>query len=139
MTLRAKLLLAGLVAVIGLGALGLAASRTGGVRAYLADNYTRVSSQGDSAVYTSARNPVAVFDDIRSRHRPADLLVRPDGYYLRYADDIVVVTADGPGSRIYIDDEDRGYAHWFPVVGGVWGTYRGSGDAFRGGGPGSGK
>ena len=139
MSLRVKLLVAGLIAAVGLGALGLAASRTGGVRDYLASNYTRVSGQGDSAVYTSPRDPGAVFDDIRSRHRPADTLVQPSGYYLRYADDIVVVTADGPGSRIYLDDEDRGYAHWFPVIGGYWGTYRGPGETFRGGGPGAGK
>lgn len=139
MTLRVKLILAGLVAVVGLTAVGVAASRTGGVRGYLADHYTRVSSQGDSAVYTATRGPGTVYNEIRSRHRPADTLVRPTGYYLRYSDDIVVVTADGRGSRIYVDDEDRGYGHWFPIVGGVWGTYRGSGDAFRGGGPGSGK
>lgn len=139
MTLRAKLLVAGLVAVIGLGALGLAVSRTGGVRGYLADHYTRVSGQGDSVVYSAARNPGAIYEEIRSRQRPADTLVQPSGYYLRYSDDIVVVTADGPGSRIYIDDENRGYAHWFPVIGGVWGTYRGPGEMFRGGGPGTGK
>lgn len=139
MSLRVKLILAGLIAVIGLGAIGLAVSRTGGVRGYLADNYTRVSAQGDSIIYTSARVPGTVYNEIRSRHRPADTLVQPSGYFLRYSDDIVVVTADGPGSRIYVDDEDRGYARWFPVVGGFWGTYRGSGETFRGGGPGSGK
>lgn len=139
MTLRVKLIVAGVVAVIGLAAIGLAVSRTGGVRGYLADHYTRVSSQGDSVVYTATRAPRTVYDEIRSRHRPADTLVRPTGYYLRYSDDIVVVTATNPGSRIYVDDEDRGYARWFPIVGGVWGTYRGSGDAFRGGGPGFGK
>lgn len=139
MSVRVKLLLAGLIAAVGLAAIGIAASRTGGVRQYLAEHYTLVSARGDSAVYTAPRAPAVVSDEVRSRHRPADLLVRPDGYYLRYADDIVVVTAGGQGSRIYLDDEDRGYAHWFPVVGGVWGTYRGPGDAFRGGGPGSGK
>jgi hypothetical protein len=133
------LVIAGLIATVGLGALGLAATRTGGVRGYLADNYTRVSVQGDSAVYTSPRDPGTVYQEIRSRHRPANTLVQPSGYYLRYSDDIVVVTADGPGSRIYLDDEDRGYAHWFPVVGGYWGTYRGPGETFRGGGPGVGK
>jgi Domain of unknown function (DUF4247) len=139
MSLRVKLILAGLIAVIGLGAIGLAVSRIGGVRGYLEDNYTRVSAQGDSVVYTSARGPGTVYNEIRSRHRPADTLVQPSGYFLRYSDDIVVVTADGPGSRIYVDDEDRGYARWFPVVGGYWGTYRGPGETFRGGGPGSGK
>ncbi len=139
MSLRVKLIVAGLIAAVGLGAIGLAVTRTGGVRDYLASNYTRVSGQGDSAVYTSPRDPGTVFTDIRSQHRPADTLVQPSGYYLRYADDIVVVTADGPGSRIYLDDEDRGYAHWFPVIGGYWGTYRGPGETFRGGGPGVGK
>lgn len=139
MSLRAKLLLAGLITVVGLGALGLAVSRVGGVRGYLADHYTQVSRQGNSVVYTSPRSPGTVFSEIRSRHRPADALVQPSGYYLRYSDDIVVVTADGPGSRIYLDDENRGYSHWFPVVGGTWGTYRGPGETFRGGGPGTGK
>lgn len=139
MSLRVKLLLAGLVAAVGLGAIGLALARTGGVRGYLADHYTRVSGQGNNVIYASPRDPGTVFQEIRARHRPADFLVQPSGYYLRYSDDIVVVTAGGPGSRIYLDDEDRGYAHWFPVIGGYWGTYRGPGETFRGGGPGDGK
>lgn len=109
------------------------------MRGYLADNYTRVSGSGDSVVYRSPNSPRTVYADIRTRHRPADTLVRPSGYYLRYPDDIVVVTPDRGGSRIDLDDEDRGYARWFPIVGGFWGTSRGGGEGFRGGGPGSGK
>ena len=139
MSRRTKLLIAGGIAVVGIIALVVALSRTGGVRGYLADNYTRVSGSGDSVVYRSPNSPRTVYDDIRSRHRPADALVRPSGYYLRYRDDIVVVTAAGGGSRIDLDDEDRGYARWFPIVGGFWGTSRGPGEGFRGGGPGSGK
>ena len=119
MSRRTKLLIAGGIAVVGIIALVVALSRTGGVRGYLADNYTRVSGSGDSVVYRSPNSPRTVYDDIRSRHRPADALVRPSGYYLRYRDDIVVVTAAGGGSRIDLDDEDRGYARWFPIVGGA--------------------
>lgn len=139
MSRRAKLLVAGGVAIVGIVALVVALSRTGGVRGYLADHYTRVSGSGDSVVYRSPNAPRTVYDDIRSRRRPADALVRPSGYYLRYPDDIVAVTRSGGGSRIYLDDEDRGYARWFPIVGGFWGTFRGPGEGFRGGGPGSGK
>lgn len=139
MSTRAKLLVAGAVALVGVVALVIALTRTGGVRGYLADTYTQVSRNGDSVVYSSPDSPRTVYDDIRSRHRPADALVEPSGYYLRYSDDIVVVSAAAAGSRIYLDDEDRGYNRWFPVVGGVWGTYRGPGEGFRGGGPGSGK
>lgn len=139
MSLRAKLLIAGVVAVVGVIALVVALTRTGGVRSYLAENYQQVSRNGDSVVYRATGSPRTVYDDIRSRHRPADTLVQPSGYYLRYSDDIVVVTANGGGSRIYLDDEDRGYARWFPIIGGFWGTFRGPGEGFRGGGPGSGK
>jgi len=139
MSPRAKLLVAGSIALVGVIALVIALTRTGGVRGYLADAYQQVSRNGDSVVYRSPNSPRTVYDDIRSRHRPADTLVEPTGYYLRYSDDIVVVTAAAAGSRIYLDDEDRGYNRWFPVIGGVWGTYRGPGEGFRGGGPGSGK
>ncbi|MDQ3154316.1 MAG: DUF4247 domain-containing protein [Actinomycetota bacterium] len=139
MTPRAKLLIAGAIALVGVVALVVALTRTGGVRAYLAENYQQVARNGDSVQYRATGSPRTVSDDIRSRHRPADTLVQPTGYYLRYSDDIVVVTANGGGSRIYLDDEDRGYARWFPIIGGFWGTFRGPGEGFRGGGPGSGK
>ncbi len=139
MSVRAKLVIAGVVALVGVIALVVALTRTGGVRSYLAENYQQVSRNGDSVVYRATGSPRTVYDDITSRHRPADTLVQPSGYYLRYSDDIVVVTANDGGSRIYLDDEDRGYARWFPIIGGYWGTFRGPGEGFRGGGPGSGK
>lgn len=139
MSVRAKLVIAGVVALVGVIALVVALTRTGGVRSYLAENYQQVSRNGDSVVYRATGSPRTVYDDITSRHRPADTLVQPSGYYLRYSDDIVVVTANDGGSRIYLDDEDRGYSRWFPIIGGYWGTFRGPGEGFRGGGPGSGK
>lgn len=139
MTLRTKLLVAGSIAAVGVIALVIAFTRIGGVRGYLADTYPRTSGRGDSVVYAARQNPHAVYDDIRSARKPAETVVQPSGYYLRYSDDIVVITGRRGGSRIYLDDERRGYNHWFPIIGGVWGTYRGPGESFRGGGPGAGK
>lgn len=139
MTLRSKLLIAGGLGVVGLILLVFAIVGTGGIRDHLADKYRRVSSSGASIVYTSDQKPKAVYEEIRSAVSPADTQVDPQGYFLRYSDDIVAVTANGSGSRIYLDDERRGYSHWFPFVAGVWGTGGGAGEGFRGGGPGAGK
>jgi hypothetical protein len=138
MSLRAKLLIAGALGGVGLIVLLFAIFGGGGIRSYLDDNFRRQSASGDSVVYTSTAKPKAVYDQIRAARPPADTRFDPSGYFLRYSDDIVAVTANGNGSRIYVDDERRGYVHWLPFVGGVWGT-GGSGDNFRGGGPGGGK
>ena len=71
---------------------------------------------------------------------PADRLNDSYGYFLRYRDDYVVVTSDGAGgSRIFVDDEEEGYRHWYGHVGGYWGTYSSPSEDNRGGGPGAGK
>lgn len=134
MSRRAKLLVFGLAAAAVVVVLVIALTGFRGVRGYLADNYTRVSESGDSVIYSSPQQPRTVYDDIRSAERPADTLVRPSGYYLRYPDDIVAVVPDDSGSRIFVDDEDRGFARWFPIIAPVWGSYGAGG--FRGGGPG---
>lgn len=138
MSLRAKLLVAGAIGGVGLIVLLFAVLGGGGIRSYLDNNFHRQSASGNSVVYTSSAKPKAVYEQIRSARPPADTQFDPSGYFMRYSDDIVAVTASGSGSRIYIDDERRGYAHWLPFVGGVWGT-GGSGENFRGGGPGGGK
>jgi len=139
MSTRTKLFIAGGLGGVGLIVLLVALLGGGSVRGHLADTYQRVSSDGDSIVYTSNSRPKAVYEEIRAAVPPADVQVDPQGYFMRYSDDIVAVTANGNGSRIYIDDERRGYAHWFPFVVGVWGTGSGSGEGIRGGGPGAGK
>ena len=137
--MRPKLLIAGGLGVVGLVVLLFALLGGNSIRGYLDDNYERVSSDGNSVVYTSDQKPKAVYEDIRSAVTPADVQVDPEGYFLRYSDDIVAITASGSGSRIYLDDERHGYAHWFPFVAGVWGTGGGLGEGVRGGGPGGGK
>ncbi|OLF08166.1 hypothetical protein BLA60_25255 [Actinophytocola xinjiangensis] len=139
MNRRTKFFVAGGLGGVGLIVLLVAILGTGGVRGHLQDNYQRVSSNGDSIVYTSSSKPKAVYESIRSAVKPADVQVDPQGYFMRYSSDIVAVTASGTGSRIYIDDERRGYAHWFPFVAGYWGTGGGYGEGIRGGGPGAGK
>lgn len=138
MSLRGKLLVAGAIGGVGLIVLLFAIFSGGGVRSYLDDNFRRQSASGQSIVYTSDSKPKSVYENIRSARPPADVQVDPSGYFLRYSDDIVAITANGTGSRIYLDDERRGYVLWLPFVAGVWGT-GGSGENFRGGGPGGGK
>ncbi|GAB3431614.1 DUF4247 domain-containing protein [Actinophytocola sediminis] len=139
MTRRTKLFIAGGLGGVGLIVLVVALLSSGGIRGHLDDNYRKVSANGGSVVYSSTSKPKAVYESIRSSVKPADVQVDPQGYFMRYSDDIVAVTASGNGSRIYLDDERRGYAHWFPFVVGVWGTGSGSGEGIRGGGPGAGK
>jgi hypothetical protein len=143
-TRRTQLLIAGVLAGIGILVLvGIAFAGPRSVRSYVADHYQR-SRTSDAAlagalVYTSSRQPREVANDIASAWRPADRHTDPAGYFLRYRNDIVVVSPSGSGTRITVDDEHRGYARWYPFIGGYWGTYSGAGEGFRGGGPGAGK
>ena len=137
--MRPKLLIAGGLGVVGLVVLLFALFGGSSIRGYLDDNFKRASSDGSSIVYTSDQKPKAVYESIRGAVTPADVQTDPEGYFLRYSDDIVGITASGTGSRIYLDDERHGYAHWFPFVAGVWGTGGGLGEGIRGGGPGAGK
>ena len=130
--------------LFGLLALGgVALATRGSVRDHLRDRYTLVSTSdsGRSAVYSSPERPSAVAASIADKWKPADRLSDPSGFFLRYRNDIVAVTAapEGRGSRIHVDEERRGYTRWYPYIGGYWGTYSGPGEGFRGGGPGAGK
>lgn len=141
MSRTVKLAIAGGIALVGVLGLVFVLTRVGSSpREYVAQNYTRASSEdGESFVYTSPKQPGVVAEEITERWEPAERLVDPAGYFLRYSDTFIVVTAEDPGSRIYVDDEDRGYARWYPFIGGYWGTFSGRGEGFRGGGPGAGK
>ena len=137
---RVQLAFAAVLVVAGVvGAIGAVAT-AGSVRSHLAGTYALVGQEGRSAVYSSAQPPATVARDIARRWRPAERVNDPGGYFLRYRNAMVAVTP-GPagGSRIYVDDERRGYARWYPYVGGRWGTFSGRGETVRGGGPGTGK
>lgn len=129
-----------IVGVLALGA--VFATTRGTLRDHLRENYTlvRTTDGGRSVEYSSDRKPSAVAASIAGKWKPAERLSDPSGYFLRYRNDIVAVSAaDGGGSRIFVDDERRGYTRWYPYIGGYWGTYSGPGEGFRGGGPGAGK
>ncbi len=137
-------LLVGFAVLAMVGATGLFATfrGPGSLRSYLRDNYTLVSSEenGRTLEFASSDSPTATAQRIASRWKPAERLIDPAGLFLRYRDDMVVVTSDGSGgSRIHVDDDRGGYARWYPYVGGYWGTFSGRGETFRGGGPGAGK
>lgn len=137
--------LTGGVVLTVIGALALGAvfvSTRGTLRDHLGNTYTvvRTTDGGRSVEYSSDRKPSAVAASIAGKWKPAERLTDPSGYFLRYRNDIVAVSAaEGGGSRIFVDDERRGYTRWYPYIGGYWGTYSGPGEGFRGGGPGAGK
>ena len=136
---------AGVLVLLGILALGAVHfGLRGSVREHVRDTYTLVSTSdgGRSAVYSATGKPSAVAASIAKKWKPAERLTDPSGFFLRYRNDIVVVTpaAEGQqGSRIYVDEQSRGYTRWYPYIGGYWGTYSGPGESFRGGGPGAGK
>jgi len=98
------------------------------------------SREGVSRIYRSDLPPSRTAADIAARLEPGDRRLTESGVFLRYANDFVGVVPDGRGgSRVLLDDERRGYAHFYPFVGGWWGSYSGRAEGFRGGGPGVGK
>jgi hypothetical protein len=128
------------IALIVAGVLGivLTVSSTGSVKSYVKDHYKRAGSDQGAEIYTSTKPPATVAAEIAKAHKPADRRVTPEGVFLRYRKDFVGVLARGTGSRIEVADERRGYALFFPFVGGYWGSYSGPAETFRGGGPGGG-
>lgn len=150
MSRRGLFIVGGAILAVGLLVLGsLALFSTGSLREHLKKTYARAptseqatgSGARHAAVYISSKSPSAVVNDISSAWKPAERLHDPAGYFLRYRNDMVVVSPaeGGSGSRIFVDDISRGYARWYPYIGGYWGTYSAPGGGFRGGGPGSGK
>lgn len=132
-------LVVGALGLVGVSLLAFAVVRPSGPVDYLQKRYQAVSTDGQSRVYRSDAPPRQVYDDLRGAVRPAQTFTDPGGYFLRYRDTIVAVTSDGSGSRIWLDDDKRGYARWYPYVGGYWGTNSGRAESVRGGGPGAGK
>lgn len=124
--------------VVGILGIVLTLSNAGSVKGFVKDNYKRTGSSRGADVYSSSKPPVKVAAEIAKAHKPADRRVTPEGVFLRYRKDYVGVTAAGRGSRIEVADEKRGYALFFPFVGGYWGTFSGPAESFRGGGPGGG-
>jgi hypothetical protein len=145
MSLRGKstttMVVAGIVAVVALVILVTSLSSCGSSpRSYVRDHYTAAGKRNGTEVFRSKDRVERVVKDITSEWKPADRLTDTGGVFLRYRDDLIAVRPrTAGGSEISVDDPDRGYAHWYPFVGGWFGTYSGRAEGFRGGGPGTGK
>jgi type II secretory pathway pseudopilin PulG len=128
------------LSILAVVALTVLTTSRGDVRRWMGDNYTLVEQTGDrSAIYGSDESASTVVRRIAGRWEPGARHNDSEGWYLRYDDAIVVVTNSANGALIYVDDPTTGYQRWFTHIGGRFGTYSGPAEAFRGGGPGSGK
>ncbi|TFV48200.1 DUF4247 domain-containing protein [Blastococcus sp. TF02A-35] len=83
------------------------------VRDFLEDTYRQTSSDGDTATYSSP-DPVgtttaAIADAVRPAERQAD----GGNEYLRYDDDIVIVSPATDGSTVRVEDLDGRYRGGF--------------------------
>jgi len=140
-TASIPLLIGGVIAVIALLLLvGGLSSCGSSVKGYVRDHYDRAGTRNGAELYRSGDRVDEVVKDITGAWKPADRITDPGGVFLRYSDTFLAVRPrTGGGTDIEVDDPERGYAHWYPFVGGWFGTYSGRGEGFRGGGPGSGK
>lgn len=110
------------------------------VRDWVADHHERQPDEGTAQVFRAEGPPSEVAAEIADARTPAERRVTVSGVFLRYRDDMVGVVPDpAGGSRVLVESAERGYATFFPYVGGFWGTFSGPGETFRGGGPGAGK
>ncbi|WP_019629553.1 DUF4247 domain-containing protein [Actinomadura atramentaria] len=124
--------------ISGLGAVIVAvALLAGGASAgsYIKSHYSRIGV----GTYRSPSPPAVVAAQIIRKNRPYDRAYDPGGIFLRYRSEVVGILPDGTGSRITVEDPERGYRHYHSSVGGRWGGVGGRASTFRGGGPGSGK
>lgn len=140
----------GWIVVIGLLVVALIAiplivtSTKDSPKEWLDDHYTHVSGSDpddETVVYRSEDSALDTALDIDHGTDADERRQDGDVHYLRYDSDwMVVVTPDGTGSRIELDEFDRGYrTHGTSVF--FWSSHygRGGGGFFRGGGSGSGK
>lgn len=129
----------------GLGGLGLLFTGlflfSGSPRSYVSGHYTRATGydRGTARAYTSGLAPTVVAGAIASHWKPAGRVADGSGVYLRYSDDMIAVRPRGRGSLITVDNFSNGYHHYYSHVGGWWVPSGGTGERFRGGGPGAGK
>lgn len=86
-----------------------ACSGTSGIRQFLADTYQRERSDGDTVTYSSDQPVGSTVSRIVGREEPAARQADGGAEYLRYDDDIVVVSAAPGGSTIRVEDLDGGY------------------------------
>lgn len=130
----------GVAAVAVAAVLALAACGSGTqVRDFLQDTYRLTDSDGDTSVYSSTEPVGTTTAAIAEAVPPAERQADGGNEYLRYSDDIVIVSAATAGSTVRVEDLDGRYrSGFFAFLGPGFrpGSPVGSGG---GGGPGDGK
>jgi hypothetical protein len=125
---------------VALSCLALAGCLDSSVRGWLNDELEPAGRDGNALVFHSDQPPSVTAARIADARKPGERRATAAGVFLRYHRDMVAVLPDGKGgSRVLVENERTGYGHFYPYVGGFWGTASGQGEGFRGGGPGSGK
>ncbi len=125
--------------VVALAVLLLAAcSGSSDVRRFLADTYKLERTDGDTLTYSSDEPVGTTVTRIVGREQPAARQADGGSEYLRYDDDIVVVSAAPGGSTIRVEDLDDGYRSGaFIFLGRGFTPGSPAGGAGGGGGPGN--
>ncbi|WP_432076047.1 DUF4247 domain-containing protein [Streptomyces wuyuanensis] len=101
-------------------------------------SWIRQQYGGSGPGYTDPSDRISkVGDEIHGHTASTDRIDDGDMVFLRYRDDIVAISPHLQGSRIEIDDYRTGHKRWKSRIGNVWPDPETN--AFRGGGPGSGK
>ncbi|MDR6174634.1 hypothetical protein QE364_002419 [Nocardioides zeae] len=148
MSSRAKgLLVIGVLLLVGIIVVPFAFGGFGnGPKGWIDDHYTHVSGSDpdtETVTWRSDDDVTTTAAAIASGTDASDRREADGRAFLRYSNDwIVTVAEDGDGSRITLDEFDRGYSANSTFVG-FWGGYYGGGggggSSYRGGGSGSGK
>lgn len=126
-------------ALVGTALLVAGCGVGGDVEDYVEDTYERVSRTGDSAVYRSPDPVGTTAAAIAAAVPPAARQADGAAEYLRYDDDVVVVSGAPTGATVLVEDLDGRYRSGFYAFLGP-GFRPGSPAAGSGsGGPGDGK
>jgi hypothetical protein len=93
------------LAVSGVSGCGAGSS----VRGYLDDTFEEQSESGDTVVYQAVAPVAATTQQITSAVAPIERASDAGAEYLRYDDDIVVVSGAGAASAVRVEDLDGPY------------------------------
>ncbi|MFW6772814.1 DUF4247 domain-containing protein [Nocardioides sp. CPCC 205120] len=147
MSSRAKgLLIVGALLLVGIVLVPMLFGGFGnGPKGWIDDHYDHVSGSDpdrQTVTWRSDDDVTATASAIAAGTNPSDRREADGRAFLRYSNDwIVTVTKSSGGSRITLDEFDRGYSANSTFIG-FWGGYYGGGgggSGYRGGGSGSGK
>ena len=95
-----------IAAVVLLAGCGVGAD----IRDFLAETYELQSSSDDTAVYSSPDPVGSTTETIVEAVPPAERAADGGNEYLRYDDDIVIVSAAADGSTVRVEDVDGRYS-----------------------------